>query len=54
MKRNVKAMALAAGAALAAMAGIAQAQISQDVVKIGLITDMSGVYADIDLSLIHI
>ena len=48
MKRNVKVMPLAVSAALAGMVGIAQAQISQDVIKIGLITDMSGVYADID------
>ncbi|HEY1057621.1 MAG TPA: ABC transporter substrate-binding protein [Limnobacter sp.] len=31
-----------------AMAGTAAAQVSGDVVKIGMITDLSGVYADID------
>jgi branched-chain amino acid transport system substrate-binding protein len=36
-----------AGAGLI-MAGAAQAQISGDVIRIGFITDMSGVYADID------
>lgn len=36
-----------AAAALAAC-GLAQAQISGDVIKIGIITDMSGLYADID------
>ncbi len=39
------ACALAAGAALAVPA---QAQISGDVIRIGFITDMSGLYADID------
>ena len=39
------ACALAAAALLGASA---QAQISGDVIKIGLITDMSGLYADID------
>jgi branched-chain amino acid transport system substrate-binding protein len=39
---------LAALAAAALAAGTAQAQISGDVVKIGVISDMSGVYADID------
>ena len=37
-----------ATAALAGCAVGAQAQISGDVVKIGIITDMSGLYADID------
>ena len=32
----------------APLCGLAQAQISGDVVKIGFITDMSGVYSDID------
>ena len=35
-------------ASLLACGGAAQAQISGDVVKIGIITDMSSVYADID------
>jgi branched-chain amino acid transport system substrate-binding protein len=35
-------------AASAALSGAAQAQISGDTVKIGMITDLSGVYADID------
>nr|WP_295082497.1 ABC transporter substrate-binding protein [uncultured Roseateles sp.] len=35
-------------ASLAACGGLAQAQVSGDVVKIGFITDMSSVYADID------
>ena len=34
--------------AVAGLACAAQAQISGDVIKIGLITDMSGVYSDID------
>jgi branched-chain amino acid transport system substrate-binding protein len=42
-----KTVALACLAALGC-AGAAQAQISGDVVRIGIITDMSGVYADID------
>lgn len=37
-----------AGAIGFAAGGVAQAQISGDVVKIGFITDMSGVYSDID------
>ncbi|MES2297317.1 MAG: ABC transporter substrate-binding protein [Pseudomonadota bacterium] len=47
MKRQ--AIALAAAAACATGSCLtAQAQISADTIKIGLITDMSGVYADID------
>ncbi|QAU35921.1 ABC transporter substrate-binding protein [Janthinobacterium sp. 17J80-10] len=46
MKLN--AMALATATALMAFAAPASAQISGDTVKIGLITDMSGVYADVD------
>jgi len=42
-----KTLALAALAATAAM-GSAHAQISGDVIKIGMLTDLSGVYADID------
>jgi branched-chain amino acid transport system substrate-binding protein len=38
---------LAAAAALALAAGTAQAQISGNVVKIGILTDMSGLYADL-------
>ncbi|RJF97234.1 ABC transporter substrate-binding protein [Noviherbaspirillum saxi] len=46
---KLKAIA-AAASAIAAMgiAGTASAQISGDVIKIGMITDMSGLYADID------
>src|SRR6202161_4463950 len=40
------AAALAAGLALAASATAANAQISDDVVKIGVLTDMSSLYAD--------
>ena len=47
LKKIPAACALAA-AALFAAATPAQAQISGDVIKIGIITDMSGVYADID------
>jgi branched-chain amino acid transport system substrate-binding protein len=47
MKRNV--LALAAAAACAAGFSLpAQAQISGDTIKIGLITDLSGVYSDVD------
>ena len=46
---KLKAMALAVSATFAmGFAGIASAQVSGDVIKIGLITDMSGLYADID------
>ena len=46
---KLKAMAIAVSAALTmGLAGSASAQISGDVIKIGLITDMSGLYADID------
>ena len=44
---KIKLSILATAAALAC-AGSAQAQISGDVVKIGFITDLSGVYSDID------
>ena len=40
------AAAFAAGVALAASSGAANAQISDDVVKIGVLTDMSSLYAD--------
>ena len=49
MKRT--ALALAASAAFAGFAGFAapaHAQISGDTIKIGLITDLSGVYSDVD------
>jgi branched-chain amino acid transport system substrate-binding protein len=46
---KLKAMALAVSATFAmGMAGTASAQISGDIIKIGMITDMSGLYADID------
>ncbi len=48
MKLKAKVTTLAVAAAFAGIAGTAQAQISGDVIKIGLITDMSGVYADVD------
>jgi branched-chain amino acid transport system substrate-binding protein len=40
------AVAVAAGLAFAASGGMARAQISDDVVKIGVLTDMSSLYAD--------
>src|SRR5579863_10307752 len=45
-RRNFKWAALMAGLALAVSAGAASAQISDDVVKIGVLTDMSSLYAD--------
>jgi branched-chain amino acid transport system substrate-binding protein len=49
MKFNSRAITLAVAAAFGTgFAASASAQISGDVVKIGLITDMSGVYADVD------
>jgi branched-chain amino acid transport system substrate-binding protein len=48
-RMKLKKIAAACTLAAAALAGAsAQAQISGDVVKIGIITDMSSVYADID------
>ncbi|MBI1892049.1 MAG: ABC transporter permease, partial [Burkholderiales bacterium] len=47
MKLNALALAVSAACALGFSAP-ASAQISGDVIKIGLITDMSGVYADVD------
>src|SRR5258707_8415763 len=44
---NFKMKALAAAAALALSVGVAQAQISGNVVKIGILTDMSSLYADL-------
>jgi branched-chain amino acid transport system substrate-binding protein len=46
MKRT--ALALAASAVLTGFIAPAQAQISDDTIKIGLITDLSGVYSDVD------
>ena len=37
---------LIAGLAVVASGGVARAQISDDVVKIGVLTDMSSLYAD--------
>lgn len=48
MTTTLKPIALAALASLVACGGAAQAQISGDTVKIGIITDMSSLYADID------
>jgi len=49
MQGKLKAMTLAvSAAAVMGFAAPASAQISGDVIKIGLITDMSGVYADVD------
>jgi branched-chain amino acid transport system substrate-binding protein len=45
---KLKAVACAVAAIAASVAGSASAQISGDTIKIGLITDMSGLYADID------
>jgi branched-chain amino acid transport system substrate-binding protein len=47
MKRKLLAIAATAACAMG-MSLPAQAQISGDTIKIGMITDMSGVYADID------
>jgi branched-chain amino acid transport system substrate-binding protein len=49
MKMKLKTLCAAVAATTAmGMAGSASAQISGDVIRIGLITDMSGVYTDID------
>jgi branched-chain amino acid transport system substrate-binding protein len=48
MKRTAIATAAAIAATAACLAIPAQAQISGDTIKIGLITDLSGVYSDID------
>jgi branched-chain amino acid transport system substrate-binding protein len=46
---KIKAITLAAAACVSSIASFsAQAQISNDTIKIGLITDMSGLYTDID------
>ena len=46
MKRTT--LALATAAAFAGIALPAHAQISDDTIKIGMITDLSGVYSDVD------
>ncbi|QNA87245.1 ABC transporter substrate-binding protein [Massilia sp. Dwa41.01b] len=46
MKRT--ALALATAAAFGSLAAPAHAQISGDTIKIGMITDLSGVYSDVD------
>ncbi|WAC74027.1 ABC transporter substrate-binding protein [Roseateles sp. SL47] len=48
VRKQASLQPLAAALLLAGAVGGAQAQISGDVVKIGIITDMSSVYADID------
>ncbi|WP_423679107.1 MULTISPECIES: ABC transporter substrate-binding protein [unclassified Undibacterium] len=48
MNTKFKIASLAVGAAFAAFTGSASAQVSGDVVKIGFITDISGLYSDID------
>src|SRR5258707_3780449 len=47
MKLKLKVKALVAAAALALSAGAAHAQISRNVVKLGILTDMSSLYADL-------
>ncbi|MCR5866195.1 MAG: ABC transporter substrate-binding protein [Aquincola tertiaricarbonis] len=47
MTSNIRRIAIAAAAACG-FTGAVQAQVSGDVIKIGIITDMSSVYADID------
>jgi len=48
MTLHLKRIALATAAVCGFAAAPAQAQVSGDVVRIGIITDMSGLYADID------
>jgi branched-chain amino acid transport system substrate-binding protein len=48
MKSSLKVLAIAVSAAVAGFSTTASAQVSGDTVKIGLITDMSGLYSDID------
>ena len=48
MKTTLKVAVLAVSAALASFSMAASAQVSGDVVKIGFITDVSGLYSDID------
>jgi len=47
MKLKTKVRAITAAAVLALGAGAVQAQVSGNVIKIGVLTDMSGLYADI-------
>jgi branched-chain amino acid transport system substrate-binding protein len=47
MKYKILIAALAAGLGLATMPAYGQGKVSGDVVKIGVLTDMSGVYADL-------
>ena len=48
MKRKLSALLVSAAlATLAALPGVANAQISGNVVKIGVMNDMSGLYADL-------
>ena len=48
LKRLSAALAFTAAASTAAFAPLVQAQVSGDVIRIGFITDLSGLYADID------
>ena len=48
MKTTLKVVVIAVSAAVAGFSASASAQVSGDTVKIGLITDMSGLYSDID------
>jgi branched-chain amino acid transport system substrate-binding protein len=48
IKHPLKSAALAAAAAALGLPGTAHAQFSGDVIRVGFITDLSGVYADID------
>lgn len=48
MKTTLKVATIAVSAALASFSLAASAQVSGDVVKIGFITDLSGLYSDID------
>ena len=48
MKRKLSALLVAGAlASIAAVPGVANAQISDDVIKIGVLNDMSGLYADL-------
>ena len=48
MKKKLSALLVSAAlATMAALPGAANAQISGDVVKIGVMNDMSGLYADL-------
>jgi branched-chain amino acid transport system substrate-binding protein len=47
MNMKKKLSTIACAAALASLAGLAQAQISGNVVKIGVLTDLSGTYSDL-------